>query len=52
MSRIRSKEAIRTFLLANIGWIIETRELQEVAGGVVQYSRKLHELRELSWYIL
>lgn len=53
MSRIGSKEKIRQFLLANIGRIIESHELQKAAGGVVQYSRRLRELRdEDGWPIL
>ena len=33
MPRIGSKEKIRRFLLANIGWVIESHELQEAADG-------------------
>lgn len=51
--RLSSKERIRRFLLANIGRVIETPELQEAAGGAVQYSRRLRELREQEgWKIL
>lgn len=53
MPRIGSKEKIRQFLLANIGRIIESHELQAAAGGAVQYSRRLRELREQEkWPIL
>ncbi len=53
MPRIGSKEKIRRFLLANIGRVIESHELQEAADGAVQYSRRLRELRdEESWPIL
>ena len=53
MSRIGSKEKIRRFLLANIGRVIESHELQEAADGAVQYSRRLRELRdEEGWPIL
>ncbi len=53
MPRIGSKEKIRQFLLANIGRVIESHELQEAAGGAVQYSRRLRELREQDgWPIL
>jgi HNH endonuclease len=53
MSRIGSKENIRQFLLANIGRVIESHELQAAANGVVQYSRRLRELRdEEGWRIL
>ncbi len=53
MSKIGSKELIRRFLLANIGRVIESHELQEAANGAVQYSRRLRELRdEEGWPIL
>jgi hypothetical protein len=53
MPRIGSKEKIRRFLLANIGRVIDSREIQEAAGGAVQYSRRLRELREQDgWPIL
>jgi len=53
MARKGSKEKIRQFLLANIGRIIESHELQEAADGAVQYSRRLRELREQEgWPIL
>lgn len=47
------KEKLREFLLANIGRVIESHELQNAAGGAVQYSRRLRELREdEGWPIL
>jgi len=53
MRPIGSKEKIRQFLLANIGRVIESHELQEAADGAVQYSRRLRELRdEEGWAIL
>lgn len=53
MSRLGSKERIRQFLLSNIGRVIESAEIQEAAGGAVQYSRRLRELREEEgWKIL
>lgn len=53
MSRVGSKEKVRRFLLANIGRVIESHELQAAAGGAVQYSRRLRELRdEEGWPIL
>jgi hypothetical protein len=53
MPRIGSKEKIRRFLLANIGRVIESHEIQKAAGGAVQYSRRLRELREQDgWPIL
>jgi hypothetical protein len=53
MKSIGSKEKIRRFLLANIGRVIESHELQAAADGAVQYSRRLRELRdEEGWRIL
>ncbi len=53
MPSIGSKEKIRKFLLANIGRVIESHELQAAADGAVQYSRRLRELRdEEGWPIL
>ena len=53
MTRVGSKEKIRQFLLANVGRVIESYELQTAADGAVQYSRRLRELRdEEGWKIL
>jgi hypothetical protein len=53
MTGVGSKEKIRLFLLANIGRVIESSELQAAADGAVQYSRRLRELRdEEGWKIL
>ncbi len=53
MASMGSKEKIRQFLLANIGRVIESHELQTAADGAVQYSRRLRELREQEgWPIL
>jgi hypothetical protein len=53
MPRVGSKEKVRQFLLANIGRVIESHELQTAADGKVQYSRRLRELREQEgWKIL
>ena len=53
MSRVSSKEKIRQFLLANVGRVIESHELQAAADGAGQYGRRLRELREQEgWPIL
>jgi hypothetical protein len=53
MKKIGSKEKIRRFLLANIGRVIESHEIQAAADGAAQYSRRLRELRdEEGWPIL
>jgi hypothetical protein len=46
MPKVGSKEAIRRFLLVNIGRVIDSSEFQEAAGGALQYSRRLRELRD------
>jgi len=44
---------LRVFLRANVGRVIESRELQTVADGAVQYSRRVRDLREKEgWKIL
>jgi 5-methylcytosine-specific restriction endonuclease McrA len=53
LRRVGSKEKIRQFLIENLGRIIRSSELQAAAGGAVQYSRRLRELRdEEGWPIL
>ena len=48
-----SKEKIRQFLRANVGRVIESKELYKVSGGKSQYARRLRELREQEgWSIL
>lgn len=50
---IGSKEKVRQFLLANVGRVVESHEIQAAADGAVQYSRRLRELREQEgWPIL
>jgi 5-methylcytosine-specific restriction endonuclease McrA len=46
MPQVGSKEKLRQFLRANIGRVIESRELQAAADGAVQYDRRVRELRE------
>jgi 5-methylcytosine-specific restriction endonuclease McrA len=53
LSRVGSKEKIRQFLLANLGRVIDSKELLEASGNAMQYSRRLRELRdEEGWKIL
>lgn len=53
MSRVGSKDKIRQFLLANIGRVIESRELYEASGKAGQYGRRTRELRDSEgWKIL
>jgi hypothetical protein len=53
MASFGSKEKLRQFLLANIGKVLTSSELQAAADGAVQYSRRIRELREQEgWKIL
>ncbi len=49
MKRPSSKQALLDFLLANVGKVFESRELQQVAGGAVEFGRRLRELRAEGW---
>lgn len=46
-----SKQALLDFLLANVGKIFNSYELQQAAGGVVEFGRRLRELRADGWDI-
>ena len=49
----KTKKRLREYLRANVGKIIESRALQRIVGGAVQYDRRLRELREdEGWKIL
>lgn len=53
MPHLGSKERLRRFLLANIGRVLSSADLQAAANGAVQYSRRIRELREQEgWKIL
>lgn len=48
-----SKALILDFLLANVGRVLEGGEIQDAAGGVSEWARRLRELRnEDGWQIL
>ena len=51
MPKIGSKAALKAYLRARVGQVLESHELQEAANGAVQYSRRLRELREEGWQI-
>lgn len=46
MPRDSAKERIRAFLLANIGTVVNARQLSEVARPVSEWARRVRELRE------
>lgn len=53
MRRLGSKDGIRQFLLANIGRVVDSHELQTAAGGASEFGRRTRELRdEEGWAIL
>ncbi len=53
MGRVGSKEGIRRFLLANIGRVVQSTELQAAANGASEFGRRTRELRdEEGWPIL
>lgn len=45
-----SKQKILDYLLANIGRVIESRELQEASGWVAEWARRVRELRDEQGY--
>ena len=46
-----SKEKLLSFLQANVGRVCVSKELQESAGGAVEFGRRLRELRAEGWAI-
>src|SRR3954470_1272657 len=45
-----SKKRILEFFLANIGRVIEARELQEASGWAAEWARRVRELRDEHGY--
>jgi hypothetical protein len=45
-----SKALILDFLLANVGTILESKEIQAAAGGASEWGRRLRELRDEEGY--
>ena len=43
--RKASKQLILEFFLANIGRVVESREIQVASGGAVEWARRVRELR-------
>lgn len=44
-SRIGAKAALRQHFLANIGKVLESKDLQKIAGGQSEWARRIRELR-------
>ena len=51
MPRVGSKQGLRRFLSKRVGQVVRHDELQEAAGGAVEWGRRLRELREEGWNI-
>jgi hypothetical protein len=47
-----SKAKIRAYFLANLGKVIESRELQEASGYVAEWARRVRELRDEEGYMI
>src|SRR5689334_19433199 len=45
-----SKKRLLAFLLANMGRVIESRELQEASGWAAEWARRVRELRDEEGY--
>jgi hypothetical protein len=50
MARQGSRHRILSFLLANIGRVLESKEIQEASGWVAEWGRRLRELRDEEGY--
>ena len=46
-----SKAALKAYLVARVGIVLDTEQLQTAANGATQWSRRLRELREEGWKI-
>lgn len=49
-SKSGSKTRIRKFLLANIGRVLDAREIREASGNASEWARRLRELRDEEGY--
>jgi len=45
-----SKELILTYFLANVGTVLESREIQKASGGASEWARRVRELRNEEGY--
>lgn len=45
-----SKELILNYFLANVGKVLESREIQAASGGAVEWARRVRELRNEEGY--
>lgn len=49
--KLSSKKALLKFLLEHVGEVFDSRTLQKVAGGAVEFGRRLRELRAEGWQV-
>jgi hypothetical protein len=47
---ISAREAIRRYLLSNVGRVIEGSELRRASGGISEWARRVRELRDEEGY--
>jgi HNH endonuclease len=47
-----ARNKLRAHFLANLGRVMETTELQEVAGGISEWARRVRELRNEEGYLI
>jgi hypothetical protein len=48
--RVSARDGIRSFLLRNMGRVIEGSELREAGGGISEWARRVRELRDEEGY--
>lgn len=47
-----SRTKLRTHFLANVGSVMDSSELREVAGGISEWARRVRELRTEEGYLI
>lgn len=45
-----ARQKLRAHFLANVGRVMDSRELQEVSGGIAEWARRIRELRNEEGY--
>lgn len=47
-----SRTKLRTYFLANLGRVMDSNELREIAGGISEWARRVRELRTEEGYLI
>ena len=47
-----SRAKLRVYFLANLGRVMDSNELREVAGGISEWARRVRELRTEEGYLI